>query len=52
MVEKCTKYQNKGSQGSLRARHLTKKFAWLAEICQILKVYPGVSTGIVLLGID
>ena len=41
VVEKCKMYKNKGSQGSLEAGHLTKKFARMAGICQILKIYPG-----------
>ena len=45
LVGKFKIYKNKGSQGSLRAGRLTKKFAWVAGICQILKIYPGVTTG-------
>ena len=45
LVEKCKIYKDKGSQGSLSAGHLTKKFAWVAGICQILKIYPLVTTG-------
>ena len=33
------------SIGSLRAEHLTKKLAWVAGICQILKIYCGVARG-------
>ena len=33
VVEKFKIYQNKGSQGSLRAGHLTKTFARVAGIC-------------------
>ena len=54
VVEKCKIYQNKGSQESLEAGHLTKKFAQVARICQILKIYPRVARGegMVMLGID
>ena len=38
VVEKCKIYQNLGSQGSLGAGHLTRKFAKMARICQILKI--------------
>ena len=45
VMEKCEIYQNKGSQGSLGAGYLTKKFAQVAGICQILKIYPGLVRG-------
>ena len=45
MVERCKIYQNKGSQGSLEAGHLTKTFAQVAGVCQILKIYPRVAGG-------
>ena len=38
MVEKCKIYLNTGSNGSSGAEHLTKKFAWMAEIGKIVKV--------------
>ena len=43
VVEKCKIYQNQGSQGSLGAGHLTRKFAQMARICQILKIYARVA---------
>ena len=45
LVDKCKIYQNEGSEGSLRAEHLTKKLAWVDGICQILKIYCGVARG-------
>ena len=52
VVEKCKIYQTYGSQGSLGAGHLTRKFAQMARICQILKIYARVARGMVMLGID
>ena len=43
VVEKCKIYQNEGSQGSLGAGHLTRKFAQMARIRQNLKIYARVA---------
>ena len=54
LVEKCKIYQNKGSQGSLRAGHLTKKIClgdWDLP-CKFWRFTPGLPGGMVRLRTD
>ena len=45
VVEKCEIFQDKGFQRSLGTGHSTKKFAEVARICQILKIFPELPEG-------